>query len=189
MTLDQLVKQAMDEHGLSRPELARLVGLSRSAIDLIVDGKTKSTEKVEEFAKALELDPEKIREAMKESKKAGRQSRSVPLGKTPEGNYVGLTDSGRGGVRRLTPVIGRASAGPSGHIAIGEPIGYEPTPPELANSPEGYLLYVAGDSMVPRFFPGERISVLPGRAAAKGMFVVVQFMDDANDLVGMVKRF
>lgn len=55
-------------------------------------------------------------------------------------------------------------------------------PIALANDPRAYALRIIGDSMAPRFKPGERVSVNPKATVSIGDDVIVQLRgDDGND--------
>lgn len=191
MTLSELISAARKDKGLSRSDVARAVGMSDSGYGFLESGKTRTTEKWRELADVLGLAHDQVRDAMDGSPRRAPNARSVRLITRPDGTMIG----GIGGASddrtsppKLIPVLGHAAAGASGRLIIGDPISYEVCPPWLEKAQGAYLLYVAGDSMVPRFFPGEMISVHPGRPYAKGDFVVVQ-VDEGGELVGLVKEF
>jgi phage repressor protein C with HTH and peptisase S24 domain len=50
-------------------------------------------------------------------------------------------------------------------------------PPSLANDDEAYAIEIIGDSMFPRFKPGERAFVSPKAAVRPGDDVIVQLTD------------
>jgi SOS-response transcriptional repressor LexA len=191
MSLADMIVAARKAKGLSRSEVARAVGMSDSGYGFLESGKTKTTDKWRELADALGLAHDKVRDAMDGTPRRAPNAKSVRLITRADGSVIG----GFGGAAddrltppRLVPVLGHAAAGASGRLIIGEPISYEASPPWLDKAQGAYLLYVAGDSMVPRFYPGEMISIHPGRPYAKGDFVVVQ-VDEDGDTVGLVKEF
>jgi phage repressor protein C with HTH and peptisase S24 domain len=180
----------------SMEDVAFAAGMSKAAYAKLENGKTKSTTRWRELADHLGISHDDFIKAMPSVSPAGgaspRVSRGVRLMQRPDGTYIGgapgMADN-RTRMPSMSPVLGHAAAGAHGYVIIGDPIAYEPTPPELENAQEGYLLYVSGESMVPRFFPGERISVHPGRPYSRNDFVVVQFDDGSPEHVGMVKQF
>lgn len=182
--------------GASMEDVAFAVGISKAAYAKLENGKSKSTSRWRELADYLGISHDDILRAMPTISPSGgdshRQTRSVRLITRPDGSVIGhspgMADN-RTRMPSMSPVLGHAAAGAHGYVTIGDPIAYEPTPPELENAQEGYLLYVSGESMVPRFFPGERISVHPGRPYSRNDFVVVQFDDGSPEHVGMVKQF
>lgn len=191
MRLANLITEARKEKGLSRSEVARAVGMSDSGYGFLESGKTKTTDKWRELADALGLAHDKVRDAMDGSPRSAPNAKSVRLIARADGSMIGSFNGAsddRTAPPRLVPVLGHAAAGSSGRLIIGDPISYEATPPWLDKAQGAYLLYVAGDSMEPRFYPGEMISVHPGRPYAKGDFVVVQ-VDEEGETVGLVKEF
>lgn len=191
MSLAEMIVAARKAKGLSRSEVARAVGMSDSGYGFLESGKTKTTDKWRELADALGLAHDKVRDAMDGTPRRSPNAKSVRLITRPDGTVIGGFAGGsddRTSPPRLVPVLGHAAAGASGRLIIGEPIGYEASPPWLDKAQGAYLLYVAGDSMVPRFYPGEMISAHPGRPYAKGDFVVVQVEED-GEVVGLVKEF
>lgn len=88
---------------------------------------------------------------------------------------------------RDLPILGQGGAAIIGAVAIEEPIGYEPRPPALAAVADAYALYVAGESMEPRYFSGEIVYVNPRRPCRTGDDVVVQ-VRERGIIVGYVKK-
>lgn len=92
----------------------------------------------------------------------------------------------------LLPVYGLATGGPTGHADFnGEVVDRIARPPMLASVNNAYAVYVSGDSMEPRYMPGETVYVHPGKPVRKGHFVVVQVagVHDGDPPRGFVKRF
>lgn len=189
--LNEILTAARKAAGLSRSEVARAVGMSDSGYGFLESGKTKTTDKWRELADVLGIPHDAVRDAMHGAPRSAPNARSVPLITRPDGSVIGRVPHAadeRTMAPRLIPVLGHASAGSSGRLTIGEPISYEVCPPWLDKATDAYFLYTAGTSMVPRFLPGEMISVHPGRPYSKGDFVVVQY-EDAGETVGIVKEF
>ena len=77
------------------------------------------------------------------------------------------------------PVYGTA-AGSLGEGAFAmemTAVDYVRRPPGLSNAADVYAVYIEGDSMEPRFYPGELVYVNPHRPARPGDFVVVQMQN------------
>lgn len=76
---------------------------------------------------------------------------------------------------RSIPLYGKAVGGPHGEILFdGEVMAHVNSPPILAKVKNPYAVYVAGDSMEPRYFEGEIVYVDPDRVPVRGNFVVAQ---------------
>jgi len=88
------------------------------------------------------------------------------------------------------PILGTAAASIVGAVTLGRTVGYERRPPALRNVPDAYALYVAGDSMIPRYFPGDVVYVNPHRPCRQGDDVVIQTrIKPGDDISGYVKCF
>ena len=91
------------------------------------------------------------------------------------------------------PVLGTAAGGELGKGAFQlttDVVDYVRRPAGLAGARDAYALYVEGDSMVPRFEPGDLIFVHPHRKAARGDYVVIQEPDSNNgEPRAFLKRF
>lgn len=88
------------------------------------------------------------------------------------------------------PILGTAAASIVGAVTLGRTVGYERRPPALRNVPDAYALYVAGDSMIPRYFPGDIVYVNPHRPCRQGDDVVIQTrIKPGDDISGYVKCF
>lgn len=89
---------------------------------------------------------------------------------------------------RQIPVYGLAKAGLEGALILdGTVIDRIPALPGLEAVPDAYAVYVAGDSMEPRYFAGEAVYIHPTKPPRKGDFVVAQIIEDGG-VTGYVKR-
>ena len=80
----------------------------------------------------------------------------------------------RGEARKM-PVLGMAEGGPNGAFEWnGQVVEYIDPPPFLASAVDAYAVYVKGESMSPRYEPGELLYVHPGRPVTPGCYVLVQ---------------
>lgn len=83
------------------------------------------------------------------------------------------------------PVYGVAVGGKEGcFILNGERIDMASRPHALAGVREGFAIYVQGDSMSPRWEPGEIVYIHPGRPASPGCDVVVELVGDRDGTPG-----
>lgn len=92
---------------------------------------------------------------------------------------------------RMLPVHGLAAGSLNGapHLSD-EPIDWKPCPPGLANARGAYMLQVSGESMVPRFFPGEPIYIHPYQAVKADDYAVIQIQRfEGAPVETWVKRF
>lgn len=90
--------------------------------------------------------------------------------------------------RSKVPVYGPAAAGSPEQILLTEDfiVEYADMPEELEGVKDGFKMYVKGDSMTPRHYEGEMVSVHPYRKPAIGQDCVYVEEPDGN---AMIKRF
>lgn len=89
------------------------------------------------------------------------------------------------------PVYGHAMGGKEGQFILnGNRIQDVLAPPALAGVSGAYAVLVAGESMEPRYHPGETVYVNPRLPIRRGDYVVAQIMgEDADQPEAYVKRF
>ena len=86
------------------------------------------------------------------------------------------------------PLYGKAAAG-QGAVAISDgPVDYIEKPTYLSEVEDCYAVMIVGESMEPRFYPGEVVIVHPYRPVRAGDYAVVQF-EKNGELRAIVKRF
>lgn len=79
------------------------------------------------------------------------------------------------GPEDLLRVLGMAEGGPDGwNLWNGDVIEMIRRPDNLIGVPGAYAVYVLGTSMEPRYHPGERVHVHPGKPILPGAYVLVQ---------------
>lgn len=73
-------------------------------------------------------------------------------------------------------------------LHLGEVLDYLARPASLASDKDAYALTIVGDSMFPRFEPGERAAVSPRATIVIGDDVIVQLrgIDDSDERIKMV---
>jgi hypothetical protein len=74
-------------------------------------------------------------------------------------------------------------------LRLAEVLDYLARPPSLAEDPEAYAVEIIGDSMAPRFEPGEHVFVSPKATVHIGDDVIVQLVADeseGSDIAGQV---
>lgn len=189
--MDDLAKFIRDNRkriGLTQARLAGRIGLTPQRVQQYENGHWTPSDTWYKLPDALEVSREDflavVPPALRAKLPNAPKARGVLLKSVDVPANFGLEPMGG-----VSPVLGRAGASPSGHLIMDEaPIAYEPTPIELAGVRDGYMLYIAGESMVPRFFSGERVSVHPGRSPKRDDFVVVQIEEDGG-VGGLVKQY
>lgn len=95
------------------------------------------------------------------------------------------------------PLLGTAFAGDwdgledveMTELRLAEVLDYIARPPSLAEDPDAYAVEIVGDSMAPRFEPGERAFVSPRAPVRSGDDIIVQLREphtDGSDLSGEI---
>ena len=89
------------------------------------------------------------------------------------------------------PVYGQAVGGIDGEFVMnGDRLEDVFAPPVLSSVSEAYAVYVAGESMEPRYFDGEIVFVNPLKRVRRGDFVVAQIQaEEHGPKLAYVKRF
>lgn len=89
------------------------------------------------------------------------------------------------------PVYGQAVGGMDGEFVMnGNRLEDVFAPPSLSSVTGAYAVYVAGESMEPRYFDGEIVFVNPMKRVRRGDFVVAQIQaEEHGPTLAYVKRF
>jgi phage repressor protein C with HTH and peptisase S24 domain len=118
----------------------------------------------------------------------GENKRPLPPARTADNDLVDRTIHSRD---RTMPVYGRAVGGrENGYEFNGEVVDRVACPPQLQNVRDAYAVFVAGESMEPRYYEGEVLYVHPSRPTPPGSFVVVQLHPEreGDPRPGLVKQ-
>lgn len=191
--LGNRVKKRREALGLSQKDLAERVGMSQQGIDSIENKDVARPRKLLELAAALRVSVEWLADGSGEPpleperlvEEAGEPGRIVP-----ERNVSAPFDIPRSSGRRI-PILGQSRGGEEGIFLFnGEAVDWIVAPHALENVPGAYGVFVSGDSMEPRYMPGETLLVRPHKPISRGDFVVVQ-MRGRDETVphGFVKQF
>ncbi|RVO41326.1 helix-turn-helix domain-containing protein [Sinorhizobium meliloti] len=206
--LTDTLTQKLAEAGIAQAELARRVGLTQQAINNLFAGRVASSTAWREIARELKIDEAEMRELMKEAGRDPERNTKLPPSisetiaryremaryPTEPNATIGEQANMEPRKKKLLPVLGEAVGGEDGeYIFNGSVLDYVDCPPSLENVPNAYAVYIDGESMVPRFRPGETVWVHPTKPARRGDDVVVQVHRDREDEGapprGFVKEF
>lgn len=181
-SLGTRIRHAREKAKLSQAQLAERVGIKQPSVQAIETGKAAGTKHLMKLSEVLGVTPEwlsygkdstadRTKLPEKNLQPEGLTSRNLDDA-TNVSDWSPLPRVDRG---NLINVLGSSEAGPGGaFLWNGEVVDRVPRPPSLSNAPNGYALFVHGESMLPRYEPNEVIYVHPGRAVAIGSYVVIQ---------------
>lgn len=184
-----LLDKLAQERGWTREGLSKRAGLSKEAIRGIENrgpGATVNMKTIQGLAKALEIDPNVLIDAMP-SRELLAQSKSATSVPSPAAVATLLSSD----LPRDLPILGTAAGSAIGAFQIStDAVGYARRPPMLFGVPDAYCLYVENDSMAPKYQAGDLLIVNPHRPLAIGDAMVIQVQLHKNaDPQSFVKTY
>lgn len=184
--MTNFVRKTRNEQGLTLDQLADQAGLSTSYLSRLESGARNGTletyvklsralgvpvvQLTDEFSEADVL--ERVVDLARPGAERRRQETSEPMPVSTPG--IMLLD---------VPVMGTVAASGLGSGAFrlsSDIVEWAARPPALSGVPDLYALEVKGDSMSPKFEPGDIIYVHPHRSYRLGDCVVIQEPDSDN---------
>lgn len=195
--LGDLIRVKRKQMKLTQGEFGTLVGDSQKTVSDWETGNTATIRNYEKVAELLGLPVDDIVDMMARSAiESGKLSRLAPAVKARVDMLLHANQnevrSDKGMAERDVPVYGRAQGGPDGMFEFnGEIMGWATRPVSLIGVREAYAIYVDGESMYPRYKPGETVWIHPGRPFGRYDDVIVQLHPDEEDGVpfGFIKEF
>lgn len=165
----ELIREKITEKGLDMAGLSRLIGRNHAYLQQFL-----------ERGSPREL-PEGIREALGPLLGvAPDQLRSKPQA-LPRAPVPGNQPLAFARAMDKMPVLGAAEGGDNGYFLWnGEVVDYTPRPAFLSGAAQAYAIYVVGESMSPRYEPGELLYIHPGKPVTVGCYVLVQLAPKAD---------
>lgn len=182
--LGERIRKERESRGWDQAELAKRLGIGQPAVSSIESGRTKAPRQWREIADMLEIPHEEFRKLMIESTQKDVQQKA--------NNQVAAVQQAHPMNNRNVPVYGRANGGDDGmYLFNGDVIGWEARPPQLDGVADAYATYVDGESMYPRYKPGETVWLHPHKPAGRGDDVVVQLKpnDEYDAPRGFIKEY
>ncbi len=215
-----MIRNLREARGLTQAQLARLAATSQPQIRRLEAGERQlSKEWAERLAphlgiaasqlmfgeEAVPLPVAEVAELPMDpvATSSGEIDVSVANGITLQSNSAALdrSDTGSPANARLgdalpdpiakIPVYGQAVGGMDGEFVMnGDRLEDVFAPPSLSSVAGAYAVYVAGESMEPRYFDGEIVFVNPVKRVRRGDFVVAQIQaEEHGPKLAYVKRF
>lgn len=212
MTLASRLKSARQKARLTQADVARRFGINSQAVSGWERGEGgPSREKLAEIAKLYDVSVEWLLDGT-DSPQADPSELSPPstatvrdsvtnghsTSETPWRNEVsheGVPSlAGLSSLPLDLPVYGAAQGGDGlGEFELnGRVVERVRRPPALVGVKDAFAVYVFGDSMLPRFEPGEMVFIHPGKPPTQGRDVLVELFNGTDEhLAGaaLIKRF
>jgi SOS-response transcriptional repressor LexA len=181
---------AVKPDGLSLNRWAQRAGINRSIFNGIAKHGNPTTQTLDKLLAAVGVDPGDFR------------ARLQPVRTEVKGTGMTTAEALNAwalpGNTRPVPLVGSAFGGEWNdledvemiELRMAEVLDYLARPQSLAEDPEAYAVEIVGDSMAPRFEPGERAFVSPKAAVRPGDDVIVQLRAEGDpeesDIAGQV---
>lgn len=162
--------------GWSQEQLGERVGTKQQTIQRIETGETK-------FSRYLTAIDEALSEA---EKRINKEFTRLPTAtQLPLETLASETPA----VPRGQLKIFAAAQGGGGIVIVStDPVEYRPLPHYLANALDAYGVFVVGESMAPRYEPGEVAEVAPHKPLRRDTDVILYGPDRQGDRRAMIKR-
>jgi phage repressor protein C with HTH and peptisase S24 domain len=157
------VRKLLARTGMKQGELARLTDVSQSTVSRWVKGSLPDAAQQESLRAIIDSAEE-----------------------NPIGNY---RQSPTYPVEADLPVFAATEGGKGEMVVSSDPIEMVPRPWYLKNVKEGYAVLVTGESMEPRYAPGEIVVVNPKAALVRGKDVIIHTAREGGDFRAMVKSY
>jgi phage repressor protein C with HTH and peptisase S24 domain len=186
--LKELIAERMREVGdFNETRLAKAIGVPQQRINGITSGRTDyprgtlAADLARFFGINVEyLYREEARRAPAPTGFADTAQKSAPRPTAYQPPYLGEND---------LPVFAATEAGPGEMVVSSDPIEYVPRPWYLKGAKDGYAVLVVGESMEPRYSPGEIVIVNPKAALVRGKDAIITTAQEGGDFRAMIKTY
>lgn len=178
--LARRLQQLVDASGAAQRAIAQRAGIPESTLRNILNGTSTSprSDTLGKLAQALDVTEQYL---LTGSDAAAPQATPVLPNARPA---PGLVLPANFNLPRDLPALGTAAGSELGRGAFQlstDVVDYLRRPPALLGVRDAYALYVEGESMSPRFEPGDPIFVHPHRKAQPGDYIVIQEPDGSDE--------
>ncbi len=201
--LTERLKEQSKKTRMPQAAIARELNVTPQAINNLFNGRAASSEYWREIAALLAIDEEEMRALMKEAGRDPLKSTKLPhidlmthidreRRQREAEMELAENDRKKPKLTPMLPILGQVVGGEDGEFLMnGKAIDYTDCPPVLASVPDSYAVYVTGESMLPRYRPGEMVFVHPHRPPQRGDDVVVQVKPrvEGGDPLGYIKEY
>lgn len=181
--IGERIRKERESRGWDQAELAQRLGIGQPAVSSIESGRTVKPRQWREIADLLDVSHDEFRQLMIDSATT-KESQTA--------NNIAAKINQLSPMNRDVPVYGHANGGDDGmYLFNGDVIGWVSRPPQLDGVADAYATYVDGESMYPRYKPGETVWLNPHKPAARGDDIVVQLRpnDEYDAPRGFIKEY
>jgi phage repressor protein C with HTH and peptisase S24 domain len=180
---------AVRPEGLSLSQWAARAGINRSIFNGIRAHGNPTTQTLDKLLTAIEVDPADFRTRLQPVR---TEVRATGMSAAQVRDAWSLSGA------KAVPLLGTAFGGEwlddsdveTTELRLAEVLDYLARPPSLAGDDDAYAVEIVGESMAPRFEPGEQVFVSPKAAVRVGDDVIVQLKAaedvEGSDLAGQV---
>lgn len=206
--LQERLTARAEELGVSQTEIAERTGALQQSISALFKGEVEFPTKWAEIARELQIPEQEMVMLMMQAAEATKRTKRIPRDirqkyeeYTRPAGHIDAPPNGRIArdmpmpsptrPSKMIPVYGQAVGGVDGrYIFNGSVLDYVVCPPSLEGVPNAYAVYIDGESMSPRYRPGETVWVHPHKPARRGDDVIVQIHpnDESEPPYGFVKE-
>ena len=197
--LGDLIRLKRKEMGLNQKEFGNLFGASQTTVSDWERGNISMMRNWKKLARALDVSDGDFIDMMKDANEESDKGQRLPAALKATSNAVGLM----GGTEIVAspspplgaldvPVMGRSKGGDGGEFEFnGQVMGWVQRPPHLIGVLDAYATYVDGESMYPRYKPGETVWTNPSKPFTRGDDIIVQLHpeEEGGTPRGYIKEF
>lgn len=197
--LGDLIRLKRKEMGLNQGKFGNLFGASQTTVSDWERGNISMMRNWKKLANALGVSESEFLEMMSEANAESDKGKRLPaalkatataIAPFPSSDIVAAPTPALG--PRDVPVLGRAKGGEGGEFEFnGQVMGWVQRPPHLIGVLDAYATYVDGESMFPRYKPGETVWTNPSKPITRGDDVIIQLHpeEDGGSNRGFIKEF
>jgi phage repressor protein C with HTH and peptisase S24 domain len=164
--LSQRLREARQAQNLTQADLARALSANQSTVAYWENGRSQpDAKRIQAVAQILQVSPQWLMFG----------TPGVAQTAMPYANDAPWPHSQAG---RDLPVRGLAQAGQQQALLLAEgAVSFVERPPSLCGNGQAFAVWVAGQSMLPRYRPGEMVYVDPTKPLSSGCFALVEMAD------------
>lgn len=197
--LGELIRAKRKEMGLTQGQFGNLFGASQTTVSDWERGNISMMRNWKKLANSLGVSESDFLEMMKDATEEAEKGQRLPAALKAISTAVApmsraqimASPSPQLGPHDV-PVLGRSKGGDGGEFEFnGQVMGWVQRPPHLIGVLDAYATYVDGESMYPRYKPGETVWTNPSKPFARGDDIIIQLHpeEEGGAPRGYIKEF